>query len=118
LPAAIHGGGLNDLVVRDTSVGLKDQSQGELSGRDGRLALGSIFVEGSQLVLEGVREEGMTMVAQKDKELGASDPFEDREFSGHRLNGRVPEGWTHGVAPFLSERLVVGHHAITSDENT
>jgi len=82
LPAAVHGGGLNDLVVRDTGVGLKDEGEGELSGRDGRLALGSIFVKDSQLVLKGVREEGITMMAQEDKELGPSDPFEDRQFSG------------------------------------
>src|SRR5262249_48161942 len=100
LPAPIHGGGLDDFVIGDTRIGLQDRRQRQLRRRDGRMAFGLVVVErGRQLLLELLREQHMTLVAQENEELGALHTTYNRGLLGTQRNGRPPEGRTHTPAP-------------------
>jgi hypothetical protein len=101
LPAAIHRGGLNHFIVGGSYVRLENRGQGQLSGRDGWLSQRAFLVEQRQFLLKRLRKEGMALLTEKDKQLGASNPFHDRLFCWGRFNRWMPQRWTHVRLPHV-----------------
>jgi hypothetical protein len=71
LPAAIHDHRLHRLVVGDTGVSLQDGRQRQSRRRYGRLAEPAVAVDRGKLLLEGLVEDLVAVLAQEDEELGA-----------------------------------------------
>ena len=118
LPAAIHEGGLDDVVIGDATIGLQDHGKRQLSRRHRRVALRGSLREGGEFRLEGRSEEGMALLAQEDKELGAAHALNDVLFGGRELKRWLPEERAHAVRAFLLVFSVTTHHATTSEQNT
>ena len=61
----------------------------------------AVLVERRQFRLKRLRKEFMALLAQKDKQLGASNPFDDRLFCWGGFNRWMPQCWTHVRLPHV-----------------
>jgi hypothetical protein len=80
LPAAIHGRGLNDLVIRDLGIGLEQGRQRQLGRRHQGMPLRLVFIERCQFLLKSIGEQRMAVLPQEDKQLGTADAPDDSVF--------------------------------------
>jgi hypothetical protein len=96
LPAASHRGGFDHCVIRDLSLGLEERRQGQWGRGHRGMALGLVFIERQQLLLKGLGKQLVAVLPQEHQELGPADACDDGLFSRRRLDGWMPQGWTHG----------------------
>jgi hypothetical protein len=96
LPAASHRGGFDHCVIRGLSLGLEERRQGQWGRGHRGMALGLVFIERQQLLLKGLGKQLVAVLPQEHQELGPADACDDGLFSRRRLDGWMPQGWTHG----------------------
>lgn len=80
LPASVHHGGFDHLIITGTGIGLQDGGQGQLCRWHRRVTERTVLIERAKLRLEGVVEQLMSVLAQEDEHLGALDEPQDRLF--------------------------------------
>jgi hypothetical protein len=95
LPPAIHGRGLDHLVIGDLRVRLEQRRQGQLGWGHRGVALRLVFIKCHQLLLKGLGKQLVTVLPQEHKQLGTADPFDDGVFCRRQLDWGMPQRWTH-----------------------
>jgi hypothetical protein len=77
LPAPVHHGRLDHLVIGGTGVGLQDQRQRQLRRRHRRLPFAAVGLQLGQLGLELLAEQLMATLPQQHKQPRPSDLFDN-----------------------------------------